>query len=139
MLGLTGARLPRGFDGRNLKPFWKKPARRTLRPIVLESYVGPEEGPAVEAGTSAPAPPRNYTAIRVGRYKYIEYANGERDLYDLKNDPGELRSRVSDPTWRRVAARLARDLAERRNCRGRLCRSAVARLPLPPGEKRPRR
>ncbi|MCB0868968.1 MAG: sulfatase [Solirubrobacterales bacterium] len=137
VLGLTGSRLSQGFDGRSLKPFWKNPAKRTLRPIVLESYVGPDEGPVVEAGTSAPAPPRNYTAIRVGRYKYIEYANGERDLYDLKTDPGELRSRIYAPAWRRVTTRLARDLAERRNCRGRLCRAAVTRLPLPPGERRP--
>lgn len=133
ILSLTGAKLPGGYDGRSLRPFWKNTKKRTLRPVVLESYVGPNEGP-VDAGTSAPAPPRNFTGIRVGRYKYVEYANGERELYDMRKDRAELTNRALDPTWRKIATRLSSDLATWRNCRGGACRAVVTKLPQPPGE-----
>jgi len=136
ILSVTGAKLPGGFDGRSLKRFWKNPKKRTLRPVVLESYVGPNEGPASGAATSAPAPPRNFTGLRVGRYKYVEYANGERELYDMRNDRAELHNRIADPGWRRIAARLSSDLASWRNCRGGACRATVKPLPQPPGEKK---
>ena len=136
VLSLTGAKLPGGFDGRSLKPFWKNTKKRTLRPVVLESYVGPNEGPTADAGVSVPAPPRNFTGIRVGRYKYVEYANGQRELYDMRTDRAELTNRIEDPGWRRIANRLSSDLAKWRNCRGGACRRAVRRLPQPPGEQR---
>ncbi|MDQ5894087.1 MAG: N-acetylglucosamine-6-sulfatase [Actinomycetota bacterium] len=132
VLGLTGARLPRGFDGRSMKPFWKNPAKRTRRPIVLESYVGPNDVPAVDAAVSASAPPRNYSGLRAGRYKYIEYTNGERELYDLKSDPAELANRIADPAWRKIAIRLSSELASRRNCKGAACRTETTQLPAPP-------
>jgi arylsulfatase A-like enzyme len=49
--------------------------------------------------------------IRAGRWKYIRYATGERELYDLQRDPLELHSidspspellGVLDRTWRRT-------------------------------------
>ena len=134
ILGLTGARLPRGFDGRNMKPFWKNPAKRTRRPIVLESFVGPSDVPPVDAGVSAAAPPRNFSGLRAGRYKYIEYTNGERELYDLKSDPAELVNRITDPAWRKIAIRLSSELVTRRNCRGAACRAETTQLPAPPAE-----
>lgn len=130
--GLAGARLSRGFDGRSLRPFWSNPKRRTRRAVVLESYVGPVDLPISDAGISAPAPPRNFSGIRAGRYKYIEYTNGERELYDLRTDPAELQNRIHNPAWRRVATSLARILASRRECRGAACRAPTAKLPNPP-------
>jgi N-acetylglucosamine-6-sulfatase len=37
--------------------------------------------------------------VRSGRYKYIEYRNGEKELYDLQADPYELESfdETADP------------------------------------------
>jgi hypothetical protein len=32
----------------------------------------------------------DYSAIRTARYNYVEYATGERELYDLSADPTEL-------------------------------------------------
>jgi arylsulfatase A-like enzyme len=136
ILGLTGARLPGGFDGRSIRPFWKDTSRRTRRPLLLESYIGPNDAPAdgltSGAGASASAPPRNYFAIRAGRYKYVEYTNGERELYDLKSDPAELANRIAVPAWRPVATVLGRELDRLKGCRGATCRAATVRLPGPP-------
>jgi arylsulfatase A-like enzyme len=132
VLSLTGARLPRGYDGRSLKPYWKNPKKRSRRAIVLEGYSGPNDVPPVDASTSATAPIRSFSGLRAGRYKYVEYTNGERELYDLKSDPAELRNRFGDPAWRRIAARLAHELSARKNCRGATCRAGTGRLPLPP-------
>lgn len=33
---------------------------------------------------------RGYEAVRTGTYKYVEYNNGEKELYDLESDPYEL-------------------------------------------------
>lgn len=142
ILGLAGAGLAYRPDGRSLKPFWKAPRKRTRRAIVLESYAGPadviSDGEGAEAGTSAPAPPRNFTGLRAGRYKYIEYTNGERELYDLRSDPAELQNRIRNSAWRRIANRLARELRMRRNCSGAACRKGTGPLPAPP-KKRQRR
>lgn len=136
ILGLTGSRSSTGVDGRNLRPFWQRPARRTRRPILLESYVGPEDMPvrrsgSGRAGISIPAPPLNFFGLRVGNYKYIEYSGGERELYDLARDPHELHNRVRSPAYARLLRVLKRDLRRRRYCRGSGCRRVLPRLPRP--------
>jgi len=39
---------------------------------------------------SAPSNSLDYQAIRTETHKYVEYNNGEKELYDLANDPYEL-------------------------------------------------
>ena len=83
-------------------------AKRTRRPLLLEGFTK-----AVEVATAKPifnAPVRDFQGIRVGRYKYVRYAGGVRELYDLRDDPAELHSRVHDPRYRAVRAFLARRL-----------------------------
>jgi N-acetylglucosamine-6-sulfatase len=60
----------------------------------------------------------HYAAIRTRRYMYARYADGERELYDLRADPYELRNRAPDPALRGVKAALARRLAALRRCAG---------------------
>ena len=40
-----------------------------------------------------------YRAVRTGRWKYIHYTDRQDsdELYDLQNDPYELRNRIKDP------------------------------------------
>jgi arylsulfatase A-like enzyme len=99
----------RRMDGRSLAPLlggggsW--PGRRGVlaeidsRRTTARSKVSPECNCA-------------YTAIRTSRFVYSELVNGERELYDLKRDPFELRN-VADlrgyaSTQRVLASRLAR-------------------------------
>jgi hypothetical protein len=46
-----------------------------------EGKTGPGGVPKGAGGSPA------FEAIRTGTYKYVEYDNGEAELYDLANDP----------------------------------------------------
>ena len=76
-----------------------------------------------------------YMAVRTARYLYIEYATGERELFDVKTDPYQLDSRHADPAYRRVVDWLARRLAELRVCQGASCRGSSGE-PTPPSGRR---
>jgi hypothetical protein len=67
-----------------------------------------------------------YTGVLTSRYVYIEYATGERELYDLSGDPFQLESRHSDPVHAKSMNWLAGRLAELRGCRGIECRRSAA-------------
>jgi N-acetylglucosamine-6-sulfatase len=53
---------------------------------------------------------------------YAEHRTGERELYDLKNDPFELRSRHNALAYALVRVRLAARLHQLENCAGSGCR-----------------
>jgi N-acetylglucosamine-6-sulfatase len=48
-----------------------------------------------------------FWGVRTDRYAYVEYADGERELYDLRVDPNELVNRASEPRFAPVVARLS--------------------------------
>ncbi len=62
-----------------------------------------------------------FSALRNERYLYVEYDSGERELYDMKRDPAQLRSLHSDPAHEAVQARLAERLAALQVCAGATC------------------
>jgi hypothetical protein len=77
--------------------------------ILLEELVG--------KGTRA------YRAITTESYKYVEYDNGERELYDLEADPYEL-----DSIYASADSSLVEDLKTKlealRSCSGVGCQEA---------------
>jgi N-acetylglucosamine-6-sulfatase len=97
-------------DGRSLWPLIRGKARWTARDILLE---GPWRrrfwGPL-------------YTGLRTERHVYVEYATGERELYDLVADPQQLDNLAARPETALVEAVLAARLARLRRCRGATCR-----------------
>jgi N-acetylglucosamine-6-sulfatase len=62
------------------------------RDAALVEHHGPDFG--VEAGPDAAQAgsrnPSTYEALRLQHAIYVEYANGEREYYDLRSDPYEL-------------------------------------------------
>ena len=84
---------------------------------------------AAGATASLLAPPKNYTGIRLGDYKYILWPSGEGELYDLARDPYELHSLQRNPKFTRIRAFLYRLMMRRRNCAGRTCREPAPELP----------
>ena len=103
----ANARAGRTLDGRSLLPYLADPTRTPARDLLVER--GPGEDP--------------YAAIRTGRYLYVEYESGARELYDLQRDPYELESRHGDPAYASVRRDLAERLAHLRSCRGAACRT----------------
>ena len=106
----ANARSGHPLDGRSLLPFLADPGRALTRDLLVER--GPGEDP--------------YAAIRTGRYLYVEYESGVRELYDLDRDPHELESRHADPAYAGVRRDLAERLAHLRACRGADCRRRPA-------------
>jgi N-acetylglucosamine-6-sulfatase len=103
------AGIPFPADGRSLLPLMRGAPPSWRSSVLLEGFVGKED--------------RVYTAVRTERYKYVEYGNGEEELYNLQNDPYELESlhETADPS-------LMEDLRGRlealRECSGNGCREA---------------
>ncbi|MGA7396902.1 MAG: sulfatase [Solirubrobacterales bacterium] len=146
ILQLTGAKAKSRIDGRSLKPFWKKTRKTTRRPVLLSSYQQattlipgdyPDEPPVVipdKAGAriAAKAANQNYVGIRVGPYKYVEYEEGERELYVLSQDPAELENRFGKRRYSKVQKYLDAELGKLRACKGSSCRAPAAKWPKPP-------
>jgi N-acetylglucosamine-6-sulfatase len=148
ILRLARARPTRAMDGRSLLPFIEDPAKRTQRALLLEAFTR-----SVDVGTARPASrsarsavatasvnplPEDYYGIRVGRYKWIEYADGQKELYDLQVDPYEINSRQKNKRYFPVRAFLHKWLLRFQNCRGASCKRLITEeipdpKPLHPG------
>jgi N-acetylglucosamine-6-sulfatase len=135
-LQIAHARASRSFDGRGLLEFAKHPQRNLQRAILLESFtrgmsLQPQRGPGG-------APPAAYEGIRVGPYKYIKYAFGPTELYNLVSDPFELRSLAQDPRYRNVRLWLSAHLKRLEKCKGASCRMKIGTIPQPARASGPR-
>lgn len=51
-------------------------------------------------------------AIRTNEWKLCVYANGEGELYDLRQDPHELHNRIDDPACLKIRTTLERKLLQ---------------------------
>ena len=110
MAGATrpGATFP--LDGISLTKYLAHPRRKLGRVVVHEAY-----------NTFGAEPDPTWQGIRVGRWKWIEHRNGERELYDVLGDPFELENRAGDPALARLRSRLHRIFEKAADCAGRAC------------------
>jgi len=157
ILELAGAKADKSIDGRSLVPYLLDPALRSRRPILFESFVETSDveenggGPAAtptplangtagggnsvnarpsEASSSIVAPPKDYEGIRLGPYKYIEWPDGEKELYDINKDPYELNNKARDPNLFPIRAFLHSQLIRLETCVGRTCQEVAPPFPL---------
>jgi N-acetylglucosamine-6-sulfatase len=106
LIELAGGKPGPQIQGRSLLPlFSKKPAK--WRKAVLAEYWAEQAYPWLIGMT--------YKAIRTGRYKLIHWVNRGRDgeldeLYDLENDPFELKNLIKSKAHAAVREKLHRDL-----------------------------
>jgi N-acetylglucosamine-6-sulfatase len=105
-----------GVDGRSLLDLLRRPAAAGRRWFLIEHVEDSSQRYLPRIPT--------YCAVRGDRWKYVEYTDGNQELYDLMADPFELRNVVDSPSD--GAALLA-------------ARTQLHRLcdPLPPGFSRP--
>jgi N-acetylglucosamine-6-sulfatase len=77
-----------------------------------------------------------YRAIRTDRYLFVVYANGQTELYDMRRDPGQLRSLASNKRFRSVRKWLFRQMIPLSSCAGTACRVEVGVEPPPRPKKK---
>jgi arylsulfatase A-like enzyme len=100
------ARPERIEDGLSLLPLWRDGGREPGRDLLIDNTPGAA----------------HFDAIRSRNYLYAEYANGDRELYDLRRDPYELQSQHANPAYNAVKALLAARLHKLVTCAGASCR-----------------
>lgn len=150
ILELAGVKPDKSVDGTSLVPFLRDPSLRTRRGILFESFVETNDveangEPTAQkvvkevqrrrpngggAKASIVAPPKDYEGIRLGPYKYIEWPDGEKELYDITKDPNELNNIVRVPNYFPIRAFLHAQLIRLEACVGHTCREPAPPFPL---------
>lgn len=106
---------PEFVDGRSIVPlFAGEPA--SWRTAILSENV------AHDAYRDSPRWTPTWEAVRTEEYTYVEYASGERELYDLSVDPYELGSLAG--TMPELEAALSARLQSLKGCAGDSCGEA---------------
>ncbi|MFO1070207.1 MAG: sulfatase [Geminicoccaceae bacterium] len=138
LVALGGGTVPAKVQGRSLLPLLgaAPPANAPWRQAILLTYKTgtPPVPPATPPVATAPytcvptATPVNkvpdWWGVRTLRYTYVEYSNGDRELYDTLNDPLQLRNIFcsADPV---LKASLAAKITSLRACTdGATCAAA---------------
>ena len=137
---IAGIEIPAYTDGRSLLPLLGgSPPAAWRQALLFEQYVGDHHGlrdPLGEPPDPFDSPrfqsaPLFYSGLRTADLKYIEYDTGERELYNLANDPFELENLAAsaDPT---TLAQLSAWLSLLKGCAAETCRSLEMQPPPPP-------
>ena len=69
---------------------------------------------------------RGWSMLRTPRYAYVEWETGEKELYDMKADPYQLRSLHADADKAELIAQLSSRLSAMKSCSGESCRTTEA-------------
>jgi N-acetylglucosamine-6-sulfatase len=100
------------IDGRSLLDLAADPGEEWGRDILIENGRGANGIPT-------------YRGIRNYRFLYVEHlTTGEYELYDLVEDPFQLKSLDGDDRYRQVQRDLRRRLRSLRTCAGPTCQTA---------------
>jgi N-acetylglucosamine-6-sulfatase len=129
---LAGASVPRFVSGRSLVPLLRGSHPATWRKATISQLYREGNGDPGELKTEAvldqPGSP-SFLALRTENRSYVEYVTGERELYDLANDPHQLQNLASDPDYAAEVDRFHAWLDAFRACSGRACRAVENQSP----------
>ncbi|HSG42055.1 MAG TPA: sulfatase [Anaerolineales bacterium] len=99
----AGGEIPSSVDGLSFADLLVNPNAKWRDEILLEHW--PTEG-----GVGSMIP--EFYAVRTVEWKYVEYVTGDKELYDLVNDPYELENLAGKRKYREIEVQLAARLAE---------------------------
>lgn len=85
LLDLCGLPVPQGLDEGPLTPFLREPERKATRPVYSEFALRTKAAKYM---------------IRDGDWKYSFYVNDMPELYNLRDDPGEMSNLALEPAHR---------------------------------------
>jgi N-acetylglucosamine-6-sulfatase len=102
---------PSFVDGRSLLPVWTASPPATWRTHILNER--PSGSPIVPA----------YWAVMTKKYTYVEYASGEKELYDRATDPYQLQS-IHNTASSTTLTNLHNRLQSLKGCARDSCRKA---------------
>lgn len=88
MAELAGLEIPSHVEGISLLPLLQNPSMAWDRPAISTNYF------------------RNH-AVTTDEYRYIRYADGTDELYDMESDTNEWHNLAGDPQYASVVAELA--------------------------------
>ena len=118
---IAGVKPPHALDGRSFLPLLAHPDRLWRKSFLIERR---------EMETHEIQGAAILDAIRTDRLVYVEYGDGERELYDLTRDPYQLDNAVRTAKPALLQA-LSDRLAALKNCAGDNCRE-LEDLPVEP-------
>ena len=95
LLDLCGIPVPSGLDEPSLVPFLRDPNRKQNRPVYSEFSMGGQA--------------EKYM-VRSGDWKYCYYMGDTPELYNLREDPKEMKNLARDSGHREVAGRFEKEL-----------------------------
>ena len=117
LLDMANARAGRKADGVSLLPTLRGGSKPPARVLEIEA---PRPLFAHDVPVNRWARP--YKGVRTDRFTYVVYTEaGDKELYDRRTDPAQLRNVAGQPAYAQVQAQLARDLTKLERCRGSAC------------------
>ena len=88
LLELAGLPKDETQEGQSLVPLMKNPKREWNHPAITSFGLG------------------NYS-VRSTNYRFIQYFDGSRELYDLRDDPHEWKNLIGDPEMKKIIQELS--------------------------------
>ncbi|MGA7434758.1 MAG: sulfatase-like hydrolase/transferase, partial [Solirubrobacterales bacterium] len=137
VLSMTGTGASSDLDAGSLIGFARHPRRASQAPVLLEGFNGRDISSPDQFfdGTSLLDPNQalviNYTGLIRENWKYVSYAYGEEELYNLAADPGEMRNLAAWPRYAAITAWGRDEAARLATCVGSECQVAEKAPPLP--------
>jgi N-acetylglucosamine-6-sulfatase len=99
----AGVSAPDYVDGASMKSLLEDSSSAWREDILLEHW-------PTEEGVGSMIP--EFYSVRTMEWKYTEYGTGEKELYDLVNDPYELQNLAGKSAYKEIQAKLAVRLQE---------------------------